>query len=544
MKCATKDRNLKPCRGNATHGKFCKIHLYMTEYTDEMVAQAKPCGTCRKTYYMGEYTTCEPCRERGTANREKNKVVPIKCAKEGCAFKQSENKYCGKHQLYVFLDQTKEYGLKACTNAVRGCREQMEESYTFTRCQVCLQKDRDKDHEKRGVVVKGKQCTVCCKEYTADMFEGARGPTLTCKSCRESNKRADEKRDAEHVKELARKNAQRPERKAVKKAWLEENYESVVMYCLNYRQKLIEQDLDGFHEHNAEVMKAWRDKNPDKVQAANKRKVENVECQYDVYRGSAKLKNLDFELTKEEFIDMVKKNCGYCGIIQDKGFNGVDRVNSTIGYIKENCVSCCSICNYMKKCLDKQTFLQRVEHIVTYNKFVDGDLHPEAFNNHKPTFISYLEKCDKRDIPFEITKDEFDECVKQNCYLCGKANTFTHTNGIDRLNSDIGYTKTNIFTCCGSCNYMKSNSSYKNFMDKCLLIHEYSIKDTNIVIENVVIETRDIVKGNKVSVEERKEQNRVNKEKQRQRLIAKYGDEEYKRNHAKQIAENRKKKNG
>ena len=70
------------------------------------------------------------------------------------------------------------------------------------------------------------------------------------------------------------------------------------------------------------------------------------------------------------------------------------------------------------------------------------------------------------------------------------------------------------------------------------------IKDTNILMENVVIETRDIVKGNKVSSEERKEQNRVNKEKQRQQLKAKYGDEEYKRNHAKQIAENRKKKNG
>ena len=88
---------------------------------------------------------------------------------------------------------------------------------------------------------------------------------------------------------------------------------------------------------------------------------------------------------------------------------------------------------------------------------------------------------------------------------------------------------------------MKNNSSYKEFIDKCLLIYEHSIKDTDELLENVVVETRDIVKGNKLSSDVRKEQNRINKQAQRDRLIAKYGDEEYKRMHAKQIAENRRK---
>jgi hypothetical protein len=540
MKCATKDRNLNPCRGNATHGKFCKIHHYMTDYTDDMVAQAKPCGTCRKTYYMGEYTTCGACRERGGANREKNKGEHVKCAKDGCAFKQSENKYCGKHQLFLFLDEVKEAGMKACVNAVRGCRSQMEESYKFTRCQDCLKKDREKDHVKRSVVVTGKQCTVCCKDCPPEMFEGARGTTLTCKSCREANKRADEKRDAEHVKELARKNAQKPARKAVKKAWKEENYESVALYCLNHRQRQIENDLDGYHAHNAEVAKAWRDKNPEKVQEAYKKKNENIDYSYLNYKRNADLKQLNFELSKEEFYVIVKTECSYCGIMQEKGFNGIDRLVSTIGYIKENCVSCCAMCNFMKKCLDKQTFLNRIEHILSYNRFIEGRLFPDAFRYYNPTFISYLDKCYKKGITFEITEDEFRECIRHDCYLCGKATTDRHTNGIDRLKSYIGYTTTNIYTCCGSCNYMKNNSSYKEFIDKCLLIYEYSIKD-NDVLENAVVEIRDIVKGNKLSSDVRKEQNRMNKQAQRDRLIAKYGDEEYKRMHAKQIAENRRK---
>jgi len=550
MKCATKDRNLNPCRGNATHGKFCKIHSHMIEYNDEMIEQAKPCGTCRKTYYMGEYTTCQACRERGAANREK-KVEPIKCSKEGCSFKQSENKYCGKHQLYMFLDETKDAGLKSCKNAVRGCREQMEESYKFTSCQVCLQKERDKDHEKRGVVVKGKQCTVCCKECTADMFEGARKTTLTCKSCREANKRADEKRDAEHVKELGRKNAQKPERKEVKKTWKEENYESVALYTLNHRQKQIERDLDGYHAHNAEMMKAWRDKNSDKVLAANKKRCENIEYAFGNYKRTAELKQKVFELTKEEFIDIVNKNCEYCGIIQEKGFNGVDRLNSTIGYITDNCASCCAMCNYMKGCLDKNIFLQRVEHIMTYNTFVEGRLFPESFKHYKPSFKSYIDRSKEKDLQFELEEYDYDVITKKDCYLCGKKYNKEHSNGLDRIDSTIGYIKSNVHSCCANCNYMKNSYTYKEFMDKCMLIYNHN-KLENIIIENQVIhnevientvvqEKRNIVKGNKLSSEQQKERNRMYKEKQREQLRARYGDEEYKRIRAKEIAEHRRK---
>ena len=77
-----------------------------------------------------------------------------------------------------------------------------------------------------------------------DSFQGLHGETKTCSECREANKRADEKRDAEHVKELARKNAEKPERKAVKLAWKEANYEKVAKYWMDSRMRLIENDLD------------------------------------------------------------------------------------------------------------------------------------------------------------------------------------------------------------------------------------------------------------------------------------------------------------
>ena len=556
MKCATKDRNLNPCRGNATHGKFCKIHNYMTDYTDEMVAQAKPCSTCCKTHYMGEYTTCPACRERSGANREKKKDAVVLCAKKGCAFKQSENKYCGKHQLYIFLDETEAAGLKSCTNATRGCRETMEQSYKFSRCQECLRKDREIDHEKRGAAVAGKQCTVCCKEYSSDMFEGVRGATLTCKNCRDSFKRADEKRDLGHVNELARINAQKPERKAVKAVWKEENYETVAMYCMKHRQKQIETDMDGYHKHNAEMMKAWRDKNPEKVLAANKKQCENIEYAYGNYQRTAELKQLDFHLTKEEFYDIVKQNCSYCGIMQEKGFNGIDRVVSTLGYVVGNCVTCCAMCNYMKGCLDKNIFLQRVEHIMTYNKFVEGRLFPDAFMDYGSNYQAYIKSAQSKNLQFKLEKFEYDVITSQECYVCGKKNSTTHFNGLDRINSNEGYIESNVHPCCANCNYMKNNYTYKEFMDKCMMIYKHN-KIENVVIENQVIENeivenivienqvvqekRTIVKTNKLSSDQIKERNRIKKQRQRERLIAKYGNQEYNKMRAKEIAENRRK---
>lgn len=563
MKCATKDRNLKPCRGNATTGRFCVLHSYMIDYTDKMVEEAKPCGTCRKTYFMGEFTTCEACRKRGSENRTKKKEEPIiKCAKEGCSFKKSEeNTYCGKHQLYVFINETDEMGLKTCKNAIRGCRAQLGQD-AHSACDDCLEKDREKDHARRGVPIKvstsEKQCSVCCKMCTKDMFQGMHGETQTCKSCRDANKRADDKRDKEHVNELARVNELKPERKLVKKAWKESNYEKVAMYCIQHRKKLIEEDVDKFHSHNAEVMKKWLLAHPEKALEINEKKNNSIDYSYTNYKRNAELKQLLFEITQEDFVELVKSPCNYCEIIQEKGFNGIDRIDSTIGYVPANCVSCCAMCNYMKGSLDKDIFVQRVEHIATYNKFVDGKLYPSSFMDYNSRYSSYITSADNRGLVFKISKCVFSILTDRACYICGKKTTKEHQNGLDRIDNSIGYLENNVHPCCGNCNYMKKNYTYKNFIDKCVMIYNkiktdkesISIKEPVNEVFNInvdlteppVKQKRTIVKGHKLTPEEIKENARIRKNAQRDALKARYGNEEYNKIHAKEIAEYRKKK--
>ena len=93
-----------------------------------------------------------------------------------------------------------------------------------------------------------------------------------------------------------------------------------------------------------------------------------------IYKRNAKDRMVSFELTTEEFAELTKKNCYYCGAEPAKVnhptrnygpyiYNGIDRVDNTKGYILENCVTCCMTCNKMKVRLDINNFLDHIRKI-------------------------------------------------------------------------------------------------------------------------------------------------------------------------------------
>lgn len=94
----------------------------------------------------------------------------------------------------------------------------------------------------------------------------------------------------------------------------------------------------------------------EKIEGANKRlKESRRSCRYSEYKSSAKIRGFTFDLTKKEFLKAIKQKCYYCGL---SGF-GIDRVDSSMGYIKSNIVSSCSMCNYMKRSYSKEEFIKR-----------------------------------------------------------------------------------------------------------------------------------------------------------------------------------------
>lgn len=572
MNCLAIDRNKKSCRVSTIgHTRFCKFHQYMTEYTDEMLSKLELCSGCKKAYcFETDTRTCETCKTRSKTNRKKEREQVILCSKQGCKFKKSDdNKYCKIHQIELFVDEVTEENKKLCVNYIRGCRSKLEQSYMFSRCQDCLAIDREKDRARRGAVreqnvgggvVVGytteKGCTTCYKVLPIEEFRGIRTEiTATCKACRDDNKIQDTRRDIEHRNELARVNDAKPERVEVKKQWREDNYEKVAKYGMNSRQHKIERiGVDEYLKENAEQAKNWRENNPEKQIEFNIKRHNSYETQYDNYRRSAELKQLEFVITFDEYAILVKNSCHYCGEIQERGFNGVDRENSAKGYMLENCVSCCKMCNYMKNTLHKDVFMKRVEHILTFNGVVEGNLYPELFGDHLTAYHKYRDRALRKQLDFALIPSDYEKITNNPCYMCGKENSNNHKNGIDRFDNDIGYLLDNCRPCCGECNYMKREYSYVNVFNKFRLIYEKNKNEVDKETENIVISieeieesnqpetNKSIVKGNKKTPEQIKENAKVRKQKQREQLKERYGDEEYKKIRAKEIADQRKKR--
>lgn len=75
-------------------------------------------------------------------------------------------------------------------------------------------------------------------------------------------------------------------------------------------------------------------------------RVDSLPTQYGNYKRSAKRRGVDFGISLQEFGEFFLVPCAYCGIISNTV--GIDRCNNNDGYVLNNLVSCCKICNRAK----------------------------------------------------------------------------------------------------------------------------------------------------------------------------------------------------
>jgi len=86
---------------------------------------------------------------------------------------------------------------------------------------------------------------------------------------------------------------------------------------------------------------------------------------YKQYQDRAERHGVRFMLSREDFDELCSSDCYYCGARPsymksvDGVVNGIDRLYPDVGYVKKNCVPCCSECNVGKATSTPSDFVER-----------------------------------------------------------------------------------------------------------------------------------------------------------------------------------------
>ncbi len=121
----------------------------------------------------------------------------------------------------------------------------------------------------------------------------------------------------------------------------------------------------SFRKQESNRQREWQLRNP-------------VQSMYRAYTSRSKRKRNAFELSYEQFEKLLLGDCFYCGIepssiYKNRGYNkgivynGIDRIDSSKGYIKENVVPCCWQCNCAKQSFSVDEFYEWVKRIYKYS---------------------------------------------------------------------------------------------------------------------------------------------------------------------------------
>ena len=110
------------------------------------------------------------------------------------------------------------------------------------------------------------------------------------------------------------------------------------------------------------------------------------------YRQGAKVRGLIYALTREQFKILTSRKCYYCNASPSKStktanynyfgeyiYNGIDRINNELGYILDNCVSCCYPCNSMKGELTQKEFFEKIQLINSNLKLSNLEIVEDAY---------------------------------------------------------------------------------------------------------------------------------------------------------------------
>lgn len=99
---------------------------------------------------------------------------------------------------------------------------------------------------------------------------------------------------------------------------------------------------------------------------------------YLTYISSAKVRGIPMDITEDQFHEIASGDCDYCGSppsefksrlrVEHAPYlaNGIDRVDSSVGYVIGNVVPCCKNCNIAKNAMSREVFIKMCEMVTRH----------------------------------------------------------------------------------------------------------------------------------------------------------------------------------
>lgn len=397
------------CKFPPGENSYCGRHKRNYEYDALIKSGNKPC----RFFFRGCDNLLEnPTQKSPSCSQclQKLSKKSKPCEHEGCKFKTDSSKYCKKHERDVYRDEEKEKGIKYCDIA-RGCFTVLSES--SSKCSECL----EKANQSETLRIKKRQ------ELHSGINTAQNTKLQICVGC-----------GKDFEKYMTRYN--RP---------------SKLCKPCNENQKI--QD----------------NKRKDRIRNYRNERFTNIPQFFKDYVTKAYERGYSMDLQFDDFKKLVLSPCYYCKSQKENEVNGIDRIDNSKGYTKENSVPCCQICNRMKLIYHPAFFITKCKIIskvidVPDDFFTEWKEHYGRKTKHNYKSFKHLAEV-ARNLKVKITEEEWENLIHQECHYCG----YKRNNGIglDRIDNSIReYSMENVKPCCGSCNLMKGELSYDAFTKK------------------------------------------------------------------------------
>ena len=363
----------------------------------------------------------------------------------------------GDQKKAAMKDKRREEGLKKCDQGDCGCGDILPlEGFVYAMADV---EGVEEYHGRQGLAFHKIQEHAVCRRCRKRYLERTREYEA---------KRGDR---SEYYTEYER----RPEVRAMRKAWREENRDLCRLYCAKY----LESHREQRNEANKLRLRAYRE--TEAYQAYKRRYNSHLVSMLSSYRNREKWNLAD----EDGMAILLSPECFYCGTPQsypDVEGNGrmcltLDRIEPEGAYDLSNVVPCCKQCNTAKHISDLHVFFQMCHNVwlhqtqgipasVALPCFQSYDLKHRGQSCSPGHFGQYTYGASSRNLSFELSKAEFSEITSSKCYYCGAP----PISGVDRLDSSLGYTRSNTVACCSLCNRAKKDYPEKEFIHMCIRV--------------------------------------------------------------------------